>query len=115
MDERVRFRFLVDNRREAAELAAQVERQIRSTAAAHSNAQPDIVIEPESPEHQDFGAILAIVLAGPAVVAAAQVFAEWVCDRGYSLEITLPSGAKVALRNASKKMIEDTIRQHATD
>jgi hypothetical protein len=114
MVELVRFRFVTKDKRASQDVADKVRRQIRSTAAKLTpGTEPQITIEPESPEHQDAGSIIAILLAGPTVVAVAKVFAEWACDRGYGLEVSLPSGTKVILKNADREMVEKTIQSYA--
>jgi hypothetical protein len=52
------------------------------------------------PESQDFGASLAVVLAGPAVVSIAKGIREWLTrHHGVTIDIVTPDGKKVIAGN----------------
>jgi hypothetical protein len=58
-------------------------------------------------ESQDFGATLAIVLAGPAVVAIAKGIADWLRrHHGVTIEITTPDKKVIAQNVTARNVVE---------
>jgi hypothetical protein len=69
----------------------------------------DVQRQKESQEAQDFGATLAIALAGPAVVAIAEGIKAWLERyRGVELEVTTPNGRMIA-KNITASNVVDVI------
>ena len=61
----------------------------------------------DNKENQDFGATLAIVLAGPAIVAIAQGIADWLNrQHGVTLEVTTPEGKVIATNVTASNVVE---------
>ena len=61
----------------------------------------------DNKENQDFGATLAIVLAGPAIVAIAKGIQQWLTrHHGVTLEITTTDGKVIAQNVTAKNVVE---------
>jgi ferric-dicitrate binding protein FerR (iron transport regulator) len=114
MTKGTKFRILARNEAEAEQLTRELARQIEAgLSKLPSSDKIQVQTESANPTRQDFGTILAIVLAGPAVVEVARIIANYATGRGHDLEIELPSGAKITLKNADRDTVERTIRAHA--
>lgn len=96
------IRFPDSDLRDANRLAQSLRDAVRDEA-------PDAEVEQarENDEHQDFGPTLAIVLAGPAVVAIAKGIQSWLTrHHGVTLEISGPDGKIVASNVTAATAVE---------
>jgi hypothetical protein len=88
--------------RQANALAQSLKDAIKDEAPDAQVAQ-----KRDNEENQDFGATLAIVLAGPAVVAIAKGIEQWLIrQHSVSLEITTPNGKVIAKNVTAKNALE---------
>jgi hypothetical protein len=81
----------------------------QSLKDAITDEAPDAHVEQkrDNRENQDFGATLAIVLAGPAVVAIARGIEQWLIrQHSVSLEITTPNGKVIAKNVTARNAVE---------
>jgi hypothetical protein len=89
--------------------AGQYAETLRSTIL---NSAPaiDVRRQKNSQETQDFGATLAIVLAGPAVVSIARGIQVWLeRHHGVELEVTTPTG-KVIAKNLTAANVTEALQ-----
>jgi hypothetical protein len=102
MTDTVTIRFANTNVAKAGQYAETLKTSILDAAP-----EADVKREKDSQETQDFGATLAIVLAGPAVVAIAKGMQVWLERyRGVELEVTTPDGKVIAKNITAANVVQ---------
>lgn len=105
MTDAVTIRFANTNIAKAGQYAETLRTSILDAAP-----KADVKRAKDSQEDQDFGATLAIVLAGPAVVAIAKGMQVWLERyRGVELEITTSDG-KIIAKNITAANVADVLQ-----